>query len=789
MGPNLPDFGIDPALLAGAAPPPQPLDLLGAAIAALQASGAQPQSPPVPSLFGTGPHDTDLEALPPEPALADPYASTPTAQYDASGKQIHGVQLPPGSVTVTGQQRMPTPGQDAARQHAIDVADPNVPLRPDDVMGQTSREGMALASAGDARSNQATAEYNAETARADRVVRATEQGVAEQARLDQLYQQGRMAAEAKADADTGAWMQKYTEMAAQEPNPGRWFENQGTVGKALWGLGLLFGAANTAITPGAQNVILGMVRQNIRDDMAEQRARLDKSLAALKMQGQVVDQRNLRNLTDLTDDHTMELGRLAALRQAYIARAQAPGSQDLQAGLAAADTWFADETLKVATSRRQSAVEMENARLQRQFQAGQNSLNRKLQFDMQTREIAKDYDLAALSASAKLKGEDAHKGEVRISPQAGALVVDAKTGKPVGDAGDEGALWINEKLEPAKVQGMITAASQEAADLQQLYSALNDESSWASIIAGTNVEAQQALARLQKSRAAEAGGLGRMTDKDMEIVVKDIQGLGNGNALDRTRLAAMKSEVLGAVQRTMETHKKEVDNRLSSYAPPGTRIDWSPKNLAPTEMKALTPDEQIAQLGGTPKARPLARNPEELKQQRERGVDPRLTGPQAAGQYSTAVQNLEASMYGSSPAHIKALAEAALNTVTPRQADPWNPDAALGGGKPNKGSEFARDAYIPSVVQPALEEAEKREKALVQALANGAVGKGFASDIASHLPGTSATDRWKQHKPVLPTRDEVKSYAATEYEFTNLDDTDVDHIIDEVEKALGRKGK
>lgn len=253
-------FGIDESLLAAPLQPPalQPApatDPIAAALAALQATGMS-VGPINPSVFGGGPHDTDLEPLPQDPAGPPPVQNTPDFPIRPTdvppgweglvqpGPPSH---LPPGHPTSVFAR---SPAEEAARQRQLQLDDPGVPLAPNDVAGATYREDRALEAAGNAKARELVSGLAAQNDIAERTAKVFTDAAHDMEVEDSLYQQQRAAAQHEADAETAAWMQEYTDLAAKEPNPDWWWENRSGLGKALWALGLIFGAAHTAITPG-----------------------------------------------------------------------------------------------------------------------------------------------------------------------------------------------------------------------------------------------------------------------------------------------------------------------------------------------------------------------------------------------------------------------------------------------------------------------------------------------------------------------------------------------------------
>lgn len=712
-----PDFGIDPALLtAGSPPPPSPLDTIGAALEALAASGAQ-VGPLQPSLYGTGAHDTDLmdPSVPQDPVHLKP--GVPSAQYDASGNQIHGRVLPPGSVTVTGQQRMPTDREAAIRTRQDQLNDPSAPIASGDIEGYDVREQQAMQAAHAARQRQAAAEIMAEQQQAERLAKVHEESAYDQATADSLYQQQRQAIHAEADAETVTWLQQYQAKAQQEPNPDRWFESRTGLGKALWALGMVFGAVHAGITPGAQNVALNLALSEIHRDVDLQKQRLERELEGLKMKGTLMEKRQARNLTDAADDHSMFMGRLQSLKQAYLARAMAPGAAGMQAGLAAADAWFAEQELKVAGAKRETAVQMRENQLNRNHATYLAKLTDKRTREIAVMEEAGRYDRARLEADAsKEKAKLAALADLRGVPMTlGAKMVGSDLGENIQV----------HKEDFTKMSGTFEVANRRYDALRRVDEAIKDGSFAARMFSG-DPELRSAARYLGYTTGKELDPQGRLSDQDVKFATAiDLGYDPSGNIFDQGRFNQNSAKIGKMIEAEMRSMPEKVSKAGSMYLDSNlvgkqAKILWSPQALfqdAP-ETQNATQVLQGAGLMRTPDA-PLDSADFERRQALEKGLG---KGSQLPRFDEARVNEFAAGLQGLSPDYIRKMADKTLKDLGPTSTnrDPW-------GGKVDPGALTTR-AAIESVRDKALKDSESRMKAAKTA----ADTFGFVTAIQGH---------------------------------------------------------
>jgi hypothetical protein len=676
----LPDFGIDPALLASAsqaasqnAPQsaaPSPLDAVNAALEALRASGAPPAQP---SLYGTGWQDTELV----DPSLPDPNTTAqapslspgrPSAQYDAQGRQIHGYALPEGAVTITGQQREPTAAEarTQARQNALN--DPSIPLAPDDVQGYAYREQRALEDARAAKQREMELQSRAANEEAEQLADAHKQYAFDLSTADSLYQQARQAAHSEADMETKMWLHEYQQKASEEPNTGRWWDNQSGLGKALWALSLLFGAAHTAVTPGAQNVALQMVRSEINRDISLQKERLQHELEGLKMKGQLMDKRQARNLTDMADDHTMYLGRLEAMKQAYLARAAAPGAAAMQASLAAVDAWFAGEEAELAGRKFQSAVQVKEGQLQRAHAAHIAGLQRNLQWNMQSREIAKDYDLSAAKTQADMdKAKLAAMKDVEGVPmRLGAKMVGSPLGTETIQVSKENAV---------KMRGVFDTANRRYDAMRKVMTAL-EEGSFADRMVMGDPELNAAARYLGYTTGKELDPAGRLSDQDVKFATTIDLGFDpGGGPWSRFKFETKQDAIKKMIGAEMRAMSKKVALQAETFLNPnlvgeGTKIVWSPQALYSPEQDAPNVTEALSSAGLGPNIQAPKTVAEFERALAMENADPMFRGRTLPSYDKGAVNEFATAVQGVSPTMIRQLADKTtkdLNTNT----DPW----------------------------------------------------------------------------------------------------------------------
>lgn len=527
--------------------------------------------PTLPNFAGKPP-----AAQPPGPAPAAQPFSGATPQQIAANVQMDNPQSAgPGAGTATQPQ-----------------ATQSQPFLP----GSLDNPNIALANEGIAAHNEANAKTASDRDLAQRRVQAdTDYATGlQKAQID--YQHQRAMAEASANQETQAWLQKYETMAAQEPNPHRWWDNESGLGKAVWLLGLAFSSAHAAITPGARDVALDMIQREIDQDVQLQKDRLQRSLAAMGTEGKLMQQRHQQNLTDLTDDHTMTLGRLQALHQTMLDKAAVPGDAQAAATMAQANTWLAGKVADTA-----------NARAAQTFRAKEAEANRTLQMniakltDARERAIAAGHDVTELAggtiragvatAAAQAKGQG---DQVRISPAAGFVVMDDKTGKPLNG---DGGLYVDKSMKPDQLATAEAGANQKLADLQKARDALANAST-AQLMAGAVPELNAAMADL---KLQESGG--HLSHNSMGLINlygQKIAGMSTGQGMgfkDNTEAALFRDQMLKVLDEGIHNHVAEVQNQFAPYLPKGAHLIYDPHSVEAPATPKPTAADQLAETG------------------------------------------------------------------------------------------------------------------------------------------------------------------------------------------------
>lgn len=740
----LPDFGIDPTLLdpallsatiempedyVGQPGEPAALDPVGKALAALEASGALGSLgstvPINPALYGGGAHDTDLgdpadpESMTPSPVVVGGRtAALAGLQAGTIAVDPAPVHLPPG--TPKTQQRYPTKAQEAQIQRQYLLDDPSRQLAPTDVQGFEYREAKAMDNVLAKKRAAASAEVLAQQDQALRTEQALKEYNNDVQLADSMYQQMRGTLRQKNELEATQWLQEYQAKAAEEPNPDRWWENRSGLGKALWALGMVFGAAHVAVTPGAQNVALNMAMQNIQQDVQLQKERLGRELEGMKLKGQVMDRRHLANLTDAADDHSMELARLQNLKQAYLARAAAPGQAGMQSALAAADAWFAQQEAALATKKVETAVQRDEAQLNRRHQTYLDSLRRNLQWNMQSREIAKDYDLAELSAkSAVDKAKAGAQADLRGVPtQLGAKMVNSPLGENIQV----------HKEEFVKMTGVFEAANRRYDALQRVRKALEDGSFAGRMVTG-DPELRAAAAELGYTTGKELDPQGRLSDQDVKWATTINIGFDPSNGVfDKARFEANVGEIKKMVNQQLLDLPSRVSNQANTYLDSNlvgeeARVLWTPKSLQVTPPELPTLNESF---GLTPPTAAPTDVADFKRKQVLQSTDPMFKG--TLPQYDeAAVVNFHTAVQGASPSKIRAAAEKALEAYK-ANSDPWS-----GPVEQDSPGKATTRLAIESSAQEAIKAIEPKIKEFRTAAKNYGVGQGFSGKPAPTL--------------------------------------------------------
>lgn len=574
----------------GDASVPRP-DPLAAALETLRAVGAIPPeaavgqelSAPTQLNVGQGtaiPYPSGPGQMPPEvgddraaaehDTVSNPTAdlSGGTAGYDPNAPQFSPYQSPGSTAEAT---------QSADNQLATAAA------------AQTSLEEKKLAAQG---------------AQQTRIADAYQASADEQGRINHDSEMERMAINAKADADTATWVQDLQDQATREPNPHRWWNNQGALGRALWGLGMLAGAANVAITPGARNAAMDMVMKEVDQDIEAQGVVLKNSMAALKERGGAIKEKYARDADFARDKHTAKLTRLQALERGWVARATIPGDLDAEVAKQAGVSWLQTKQAEVAEQRRQEYVSADSARAAERhaqrmqgarqafekkereatqlWQQGQKALDRQIQRDLAP--VTLDVKGTAPGSTRNPIGKDGKplydQLAARPDAQGRSRVV------VTGGSATDGAMLFSDHKDFEGANATIEASDEHFHALVRLRNALSAQSAGANALTSlagvTDPELNSAIMELGGALAKAQNG-GRPTDKDFSNAIQQTMGFdANGNWLQRGKFTV--GSITPIVQRQIDEHTKRVQAKLQGFNNeavngPGSKVIYRPADL------------------------------------------------------------------------------------------------------------------------------------------------------------------------------------------------------------------
>lgn len=491
--------------------------------------------------------------------------------------------------------------------------------------------GMAAAGA---MADQQLAANEAQRQLYERRAAAQEEFARRQAESDAQFQVAREQARVQAEQETAKWMADLEDQAKKEPNPKRWFANQSSFGKAMWLLSLAFGSKAAATAPGVQNIGLAMIREEIDKDMGEQKARLAREMEVMRTRGAVMDRRNAQRLQFLKDDHSIRSGQLLALEKAALERANAPGSADDQAAMAAAHSWLAQQRLQVASTRAQQAFQANEAKLARghaawmqqnaqTFAAEQAAIGR-------AEQAAKD----ALDRMAKIQASQIDAQNKAAEAKANTFTVDPASGVQLALGGKTAPLAINVKDEGGRkrqeqIIKLSEAAQEVTAELQVIREAVSSGSFADRLLQG-DPALVSAVNNLGYAKAKENDPRGIVTDKDFQAGVKSALGVDMISVGGRLGFEAKsfalgddaKAKLLKFIDHKMQEVETRTSAKLNAYVPleekQGGSIVWRAKNRNPLEAQTESLEEMTARVTG--QAGPAAPEPvtmEDLKRGQE----------------------------------------------------------------------------------------------------------------------------------------------------------------------------
>lgn len=548
----------------------------------------------------------------------------PLADALATLQQFGAATAPPVPAPVVAPAPQPalTPGGVPAldlQQPATPPAPPAPPAPPPPEATPTqlpatvgeaeAREGAQLGRVGETQLSAADAKVEADRARAAAVADVEMRRAEVEGDLIKGHTIARTAMNARIDAEMAGHVEQLQTLASREPNPSRWWDSQSGLGKALWAISMMAGAMHTALTPGAKNMALGMVRSEIDADIERQRQRLGKQLEALKSTGAILREKHQRNVSDLHDDYAKGYSRAGALARAWAARAVVPGDLDAQAAKEAVLADLAGIQMEYLDKWRQTLVQREEA-----------SMSRAHDQKMQGARIWAQRELSKLEHKQQLeRDEKQHQYRLAESPVSVAMSGAGSARNPLGKDGKPLYAELQPRTEPGGASRIILGNAQGAqvADGVVLLSEKNFEKAneaieAADVLYDATVELRDALKADQSVWSkAKDGAFGvtdarvnaliqrvgyavaqsqndRVTDKDFSSGVQQAFGFDpNGNWLQRGKSALNRDEVLAHLEKQIASHHKHVEAKLQRFNDgalngQGTRILYRPADLQPS---------------------------------------------------------------------------------------------------------------------------------------------------------------------------------------------------------------
>ncbi len=674
---------------------------------------------------------------------------------------------PAGPAPAPAPQAAPAP--DAGPSLSLPKPPGSLPEANDQVASAVTEQGQTAADAG-------LAKFDADQARQTRQAAVAEEHANRLGQLQADRVKASANAHASADIETANHLQKLQDLAAKEPNPARWWENQSGLGKALWALSLITGSAYSALTPGARNAGLEMIRSEVDADIKRQQARLATELSALREAGGFMKDRQQRVLSDLSDEYTMALTRYQALERAADARAVVPGDLDAMAAKAQAKAMFAElKTPYISKWRDMKFQEQEQANARAHDKAMQGARfwhDKRMQddrqeFDKSQAELDRQLkrDLAPVSVDMGMAsgrnpiGKDNKPQYVEMSQRArpdgqrGVVLTDA-----YGKEYDDGKVLFRDDKAAEAANKAVSAGNEAAKFMTELSAALKEEGGMAEV-AGVGVLSPRVEKLLTQGGYAIAQQQNKLvTDKDYSAGVRQLVGFDpDGSWLGRGKFVFNKDEIVKELDRAVAEAHIGVQNRLNDNFDPSInrrrgdsstqlKITYNPDNLAPP---AAPPDETAADVRGDgpitsatsqviPGVAPLSKrdvpavkNAADYDKRTKEGEE----NPEFASlpEHDRAtVASFRAAAKGRGPDAVAAKAAATLNAIKTRRealeaeitsahaasTDPWSPTKGTLDGEAlqRAGQELARLQETEAILRPIADDATKRAKKAVEDL-------------------------------------------------------------------------
>jgi hypothetical protein len=658
----------------------------------------------------TSPAQTVGAELSRGPVLPDP---TLQPSLTAQLQPVVGMSVPLSHEGLTGTPPGEGPGAQARPDFAVGIdrigADRSEPqvveAPPPDPYAPGSFNATTVAGA-----NQAVEDQTARAARAKesaelaklaaqgdhltRVADAQEEAAIEVGLLGSSHERAQAKINAAADAETAGWLTRLTNLAKEEPNPGRWWENQSGLGKALWALSLVFGAGHAALTPGARNAALDMVRQEMANDMRQQEARLKREMAVEELKGGLMKERHTRNRSDNESRYGRELARWQALERAWVARAAVPGDMDAQAAKQMSIAFFEEQKTANVMSHREDLVRAKAQEAAQRHAAGLQSARQRfesreaqLQRDWTSQEnrLKEQADLFKAVATSPVSvsaGTGAGSKRNPIDPktnqptytelQSGVgtgVILKDRSGKPAG--GDGVMMFKDDKTRQAAGEA-IEAANYRYTTMKKLRDALEEEGAMTEV-AGVGVTNPHVEGLVKEVGYAIAQAQNKVvTDKDFSAGVAQAIGFDpDGNWLQRGKFALTLDEVKAKIDEDLRDMPEHVSSKLRSFNDgaingQGTEIVWSPDYLKAPEVQERSQREVEGQGFKTGDVPPVKDTADYQARKAKQAADPARTD--LPPHIEEDVAALISAAQGSAPKRVEAEAKRILTQLERREA-------------------------------------------------------------------------------------------------------------------------
>lgn len=537
---------------------------------------------------------------------------------------------------------------------------------------------------------------------ATKMVQASEDAAEEQLLLGVKSDRTIEMINARTDAEIANNLKNLSMLAKQEPNPARWWENQSGLGKAIWALSLVFGAAHTTLTPGARNAALDMVTQEIARDVAMQEARTKREMAVEEMKGTVIRDKGARNRSDAMHRADREYTRIMALERAWQARAALPGDLDAQAGKLEAQAWFEQTKLPIVAGRREELVNTRIREEQQRFQSGMQASAQKFQtserqaretFDAGENERNRQLqrDLAQIKIDAKTstnaQGIPLDKDGIpvlRVAPSGvragkttGAMLL-GPDGKPATNPAFPGldpgtVVFRKEDDKQAKdFSATNTGANRRFKAMARIYDLLGDTNRATNIAAGiTDAELNGLVTQLGTEGAKADDPGGRYTDKDFSRGVLGVLGFDpNGKALDRLKFNFDREGARAFIKKQLDEMPLKVSQALTdlrddSINGQGTNVIWAPVDLDAPTVKERSENEVSGRrdMKFSPDVEGLVTEADYLKRRGDEAADPALVGQRLPDHDRAKVDAVIAAAKGRGPDSVQKQVDKALKDL------------------------------------------------------------------------------------------------------------------------------